>query len=75
MEKAYDIGALGERLKAKGLDLAEGAAGIVYVEVKEWLKESAALSENKFDDLASPFLDQLDTVVLPQIDKIDGAVG
>lgn len=75
MEKAYDIKDLGERLKAKGLDLAEEAVGIVYKETKEWIKESAALSENKFDDLAAPFLDQLDAVVLPQIDKIDGAVG
>jgi hypothetical protein len=75
MEKAYDIKALAEKLKGKGLDVAEDMAGHVYVAVKEWAKESAALSANKFDDLAAPFYDQLDAIVLPQIDKIDNKQG
>lgn len=75
MEKAYDLGVLGEKLKARGLDLAEEAVGIIYVELKAWLKESALVSENKIDDVVAAFLDQLDPIVLPQIDKIDGAQG
>lgn len=75
MEKAYDLKALGEKLKSKGLDLAEDGAGHVYQALKEWLKESAALSTNPFDNMVVPFLDQADAVVLPQIDKIDGVVG
>ena len=72
---AYDLKVLAEKLRGRGLDIAEEAAGIVYVELKAWLKESALLSENKIDDVVVAFLDQLDPIVLPQIDKIDGKVG
>ena len=75
MEKAYDLQELGRRLKAKGLVQAEELAGDIYVVTKEWLQESAVKSDNKYDDIAAPFLSQLDAVVLPQIDKIDGQVG
>lgn len=75
METAYDLKNLGERLKAKGLIEVEDLAGAIYDEVKAWIKESAALSENKLDDVAAPFIDQLDGLVKPQIDKIDGAEG
>ena len=73
--KAYDVKVLLEDLKEEGLELAEDAAGKVYHGVKKWLKDSAALSANKFDDLVVPFLDELDDIVEPQIDKIDGEVG
>lgn len=79
MEKAYDLKALGEKLQAAGipiaLDAAEAAAGQVYLAFKAWIKESAALSENKIDDVIAPFIDQADAIVLPQIDKIDGKIG
>lgn len=79
MESAYSLKDLGERLVATGLPLAEDAleaeAGKVYVALKAWLKESAALSPNKIDDVIAPFVDQLDGFVLPQIDKINGRVG
>lgn len=75
MTTAYDLKALGVMLKAKGLIQAEDLAGDAYLVFKTWLKESAVLSENKYDDLAVPFVDQLDAIVLPQIDKIDGAEG
>lgn len=71
-KKAYDFADLTEKLKAEGLDLAEAGATKVYAATKAWLKESASLSENKFDDLVVPFLDQLDVVVMPQIDLING---
>lgn len=72
MEKAFDIKDLGNKLKARGLDLAEEALVIVYEETKAWFKESAALSENKIDDIVAPFIDQLDPIVKPLIDKVDG---
>lgn len=72
MENAYDLKDLGARLKAKGLVEVEDAAGEFYTEFKAWLEESAKLSENPWDDMAVPFLKQVDPIVLPQIDKIDG---
>lgn len=79
MTKAYDLKDLGEKLKAKGLpiaeDMLEKIAGEVYLAVKTWAKESAPLSETKVDDFVSPFYDQLDAIVLPLIDKIDGKQG
>lgn len=79
MEKAFDIKALGEIIKEEakkdGLDLAEQAveklAKASYMGVKRWTKESAVLSENKIDDILAPALDILDSMVLPQIEKID----
>lgn len=75
MEKAYDVKELAKKLKDKGLDVAEDMAGHVYLAVKEWAKESAAVSENKIDDIVANFYDQLDPIILPQIDKIDGKIG
>lgn len=75
MEKAYDLKDLGERLKKHGLDIAEDTVKMIYVELKGWLVDSAAKSENKIDDLVAPFLNQLDPIVLPAVDKIDGDVG
>ena len=75
MEKPYDIKDLGKRLKDAGLVQAEDLAGDIYFHLKAWLGDSAALSENKMDDLAMPFLNQLDPIVMEQIDKIDGAKG
>lgn len=75
MEKAYDLKDLGERLKKNGLNLAEEEVKMVYAETKGWLRDSAVLSTNKIDDLVAPFLDQLDPIVLPVVDKIDGEVG
>jgi hypothetical protein len=79
MVKAYDLKALGDKLAATGLPLAmdalEAEAGKVYVALKEWLQESAVISENKIDDIAMPFLNYIDPIVLPQIDKINGKVG
>jgi len=71
MEKAYDLKGLLEKLKGEGLELAEDAAESVYKATKEWLKESAALSTTPIDDMIVPFLDQLDPIVLPLVDKIN----
>lgn len=75
MEKAYDLKALGEKLKAKGLVVAEDAAEQVYEEVKAWFEESAKLSETPYDDMALIVLPQIDILVKKQLDKIDGQEG
>lgn len=75
MEKPFDAKALVAKLKARGLDIAEDAAKIVIEETCDWLQESIVLSENKFDDLAGPFIPELKKAALDQADKIDGKVG
>lgn len=72
MEKAYDVKDLLNRLKNDGLELAEKEAGLFYKHLKEWFQESAVLSPNKIDDVVAPFASQLDPIMLPLIDKIDG---
>ena len=73
MVKAYDLKELGEKLKAKGLPVLEDTAEKVYEAVKEWVQESAVVSENKIDDVAVPLaFPILDKVVEPAIDSIDG---
>ena len=61
--------------KKEGLVLAEEMietlAKAAYNGVKAWAKESAQLSTNKIDDLVVPFYGYLDSLVLPQIEKID----
>jgi hypothetical protein len=75
MEKAFELKALVEKLKANGLELAEDAAKLVIVDVLDWAAESVALTENKFDDIAVAFLPQLKAAALEAADKIDGSVG
>jgi len=75
MEKAFELKALVEKLKANGLELAEDAAKLVIVDVLDWAAESVALTENKFDDIAVAFLPQLKAAALEAADKIDHQVG
>lgn len=77
--KAYDLKVLAQHIKTeaakRGLTLAEEAleelAASVYFASKTWMKESAPISKTKLDDLVVPYLDSLDSFVLPQIKKID----
>ncbi len=75
MVKAWDMAALGEELKAQGLDLAEDAVKHVVEAVFNWSEKSIDLTEMKFDDLAKPFLPQLKAAALGLADKIDNEVG
>lgn len=75
MEKAYDIKVLGEKLKARGLDLAEESVKILLQETSAWVVESAAISPNPIDNVAALVLPEVLKVVLEQVDKIDGQVG
>lgn len=74
--KAYDLKVLEEKLISKGLPLLENLAENVYDAVKEWVLESAPVSENKLDDVAAPLLfPVLDKVVEPALDHIDHVEG
>lgn len=75
MEKAFDPKDLVEKLKAKGMDVAEDMAKLIAVEVMDWLGESFALSENKYDDLVLPLMPPIKAFVVSQLDKIDGKEG
>lgn len=73
--KPYSLQKLAEKLKKKGLPLAEEGAETVYESVKEWAVESALESEPKWDDSLAIAFPLLDKVVQPQLDKIDGQEG
>lgn len=75
MDKAYDLKALAEKLRGKGLPVLETTAEQVYAAVKEWYIESATLSANPIDDMGIPFIQYVDALVNPALDKIDGQPG
>ena len=75
MEKAYDVKVLLEKLKDRGLDLAEEAAVIVVEEVCDWVVESAAVSATPFDDVAAVVMPALKKEAVKLADKIDGEEG
>jgi len=72
---SYDIKALGEKLKAKGLDVAEEAVKILVEETLVWVQEEALKSENKVDDIVAPVIAAVKPWILEQVDKIDKQVG
>jgi hypothetical protein len=69
---AYEAHKLVDKLKSKGLDVAEDAAVVVLEAVVEFIKEGAAESENKVDDLLVPLVDAVKPIIVQQLDKIDG---
>ena len=77
--EAYSLKELGlmiaSEAKKDGLVLAEQTLEIlakaVYKATKQWATESAKASSNVIDDMIAPFYYNLDTFVLPQIEKID----
>ena len=74
MEKSYDLKDLGKRLKEKGLvELEDGAEAIVK-ELFAWLRESAIMSPNVYDDMAMIVYPKIEEMILSQVDKIDGKV-
>lgn len=73
--KPYDLKVLGEKLKSKGLDVAEESLKILVGETLDWVYESAPLSPSKIDDVLVMAIPFLKPKVLEAIDKIDGEVG
>ena len=74
MEKAYDIKVLGEKLKASGLPIVEETAEIVLIHVIQWVKDSAKLSQNPYDDMALVLMPLIEQNIMKQINKIDGDI-
>lgn len=72
MEKAYDIKVLADRLKGKGLVLAEDGAEIVAKELFLWLEDSAKVSATPYDDMALVVLPKIKELALDLVDRIDG---
>lgn len=75
MEKAYDVKVLAEKLKARGLDVAEEAAKIIVEETFAWVEESAKASETPYDNMGLIVLPELKKLALGAVDKIDGVEG
>lgn len=76
MEKAFDLKALEERLKSKGLVAVEGLAEIVADEVFGWLGDSCAASESTLVKAIGPAaIAVLQPLAKSAIDKIDGQPG
>lgn len=75
MDKAYDLGELAKRLKAKGLNVAEDALVDLIQTTFGWVKDSAPLSATPIDDIALVAMPHLEKLILDQVDKIDGEVG
>lgn len=73
MEKAYDPQVLIEKLKEELnlRELGEEAAKKVVVAVFAWLKDSAAKSEYKYDDLLLLVLPAVEPRILTMLDKIN----
>jgi len=74
-KKAYDLKDLSEKLKARGLDMAEEACLILVDEMAAWVVESAAISATPFDDVLAVVMPTLKKEAAKYIDKIDGQVG
>lgn len=72
---AYDVKRLVEVLKGNGIDIAEDLAIHLVKAIFIWLKESAELSENKFDDFAVVIYPLIEKEILKLVDKIDGEEG
>ncbi len=75
MEQAYDVKVLAEKLKARGLNLAEDAVMGVVDDLFAFLEESAKLSATPFDDVALVVFPKAKEEIKKLVDKIDGAVG
>lgn len=72
MEKAYDKKVLLEKLKARGLDVAEEAVVIMIEETLAWVEESAPISKTPYDDMALIIIPPLKKLAIDTADKIDG---
>lgn len=73
--KPYDLAVLGQKLKAKGLDVAEESLKILVNETLDWVAESAPASPNKIDDVVAMAIPFIKPKILEAVDKIDGQEG
>lgn len=72
---AYNFNELVEKLKARGLDLAEDGAKGVVGDVFDWLEGSVKNSPTPYDDIMLGILPVIKAQVLKSVDAIDGQIG
>lgn len=70
-KKAYDAKLLLEKLKSEGIEVAEESAKILINAIFSWLEESAALSENPYDDMAMVVYPKLKQLALDKAEDIN----
>lgn len=76
MEKAFELKALEEKLKAQGLPVLEDTVEAVVKSVFEWTEESLMIHENALvKAIGVPAVSILKPLALNAVDKIDGKVG
>lgn len=75
MNKPFDLKVLGEKLKSRGLDLAEDSLRMATEETLTWIKESVKATPTPYDDLALVAVASFESKIFEGIDKIDGKVG
>lgn len=76
METPFDIKALEERLKGRGLAALEGLAEIVVEETFAWAKESLAIHPNALvKAIGLPAVAVIEPLAKGMVDKIDGQPG
>lgn len=71
----FDVKALVEKLKGRGLNLAEDAAKGAVEDILSWVEEGAKASGTPLDDIAAALLKSYKPQILAELDKIDGVVG
>lgn len=69
---AYDIKVLGEKLKSRGLNVAEDALKGLVEDVFSWVEDSVKESATPYDDIALGVLPVIKSATLSKIDQIDG---
>lgn len=74
-KKAYSAKLLVEKMKNRGLDVAEDAAIALTEGFFDYLEESAQLSDTKIDDGLSLAYPAARKKILELADKIDGKQG
>lgn len=75
MTKAWDFKDLTDRLKAKGLPMAEAAAKLATGEVLDWVSASLALETSMIAKIAAPAVAIVKPMILDLEDGIDGIKG
>ena len=73
MEKAYDPKGLIEEVKGEGLELAEESVKAFTKGFFAWLKKSAELSDNPYDDMAAFVYPKIESFALGHAENINKA--
>lgn len=72
-EQAYKLSILAERLKSKGLDLAEDVVAMIADETFDFVSESAIASKTPYDDVLVVVIPTIKQKIKADlVDKIDG---